>query len=131
MTLLTFDEARDRLRDATRVVLDAEKNYEAAVQTAADTEAVYRVELATAFRSEREGGNAVQEAEIKARAAVAVQSRDRDHAAGMLRLAAERLENARDSRRSLWRLIEWSMRASTAAPGRAQDERVPADRWPP
>ncbi len=129
MTFLTFDEARDRMRDATRGILDAEKTYADAVQNAADTEGIYRVELAAAFRSEREGGSAVEEANIKARAAVAVYASERDVAAGMLRLAGERLEDARDSRRSLWRLVEWSMRATTAAPGRVEDERAPAS-WP-
>ncbi len=124
---LTFDEAKQRLRDATRIVLDAEKEFERAVERAADAEAFYRTKLAEEFRSQREQGKAVQEAETVARAAVAVHSRERDYAAGMLKLAGERIEDARDSRRSLWRLVEWSRAHDGVAPA---DERAPGDRWP-
>lgn len=125
---LSFDEAKQRLRDATRIILDAEKAYEQAAERAADAEAVYRNELAAAFKRYRGEGSAVAEADISARAEVAVHSRERDVSRDLVRLAGEKLEDARDSRRSLWRLIEWSMRGTTAAPMR--DERVPAEKWP-
>jgi hypothetical protein len=123
---LSFQEARDLLRDATRAVIDAEKSYETAVSEAADAEGVYRLELAQAFMAQRHDGAAVAEAETQARAAVIVHARERDVTSGLLRLAGERLEDARDTRRSLWRLIEWSMRATTA---RTESDRA-ATGWP-
>ena len=44
----------------------------------------------------------------------------------MLKLAAEELEDARDTRRSLWRVIDWSARASTPAPARGDHQAA----WP-
>jgi hypothetical protein len=107
VTEFDFADCRDRLRDATRIVLDHESMYERAVERAADAEAVYRRQLAEQFKAQRQEGKAVQEADTLARSDVAKFSRERDYAAGMLKLAAERLEDARDSRRSLWRLVEW------------------------
>jgi hypothetical protein len=127
VTFLTFQQARDLLRDATRDVIDAEKAYQTAVNEAADAEGIYRLELAQAFAAERNDGAAVAEAETKARASVVVHARQRDVTAGLLRLAGERLENTRDTRRSLWRLIEWSMRATTTTPARTDN--APAG-WP-
>lgn len=133
---LTFEQATDRLRQATRIVLDNEAEYGKAVERAADAEAVYRAKLAESFTALREAGAAVQEAETRARADVATISRERDYAAGMLKLAGEKLEDARDSRRSLWRLIEWSREHDRPAPssnGPAQTtlpENAPGKTWP-
>jgi hypothetical protein len=48
--------------------------------------------------------------------------------------AAYRLEDARDTRRSLWRLIEWSRERDIAkikvGQQMAMAENAPADRWP-
>lgn len=138
LTLETFEsgEARDRLRQATRIILDLEKGYENAVEYAADSEAVYRKELADRLKFHRDDGQPVEASVAYARADVAVNSRERDHAAGMLKLAAEKLEDARDARRSLWRLIEWARQrdAATRNNGPAQmsmgkDERTPVG-WP-
>lgn len=115
MTYLSYDEAKQKLRDATAIVLGREREFEHAVERAADAEAFYRVKLAEAYKGHREVGRAVAEAETLARAEVAQHSHERDCAAGMLKLAGERLENARDSRRSLWRLVEWS-RAQEGGP---------------
>lgn len=115
---LTIEEARDRLRQATKAILDLEVDYKRAIENAADTEALYRVEVAKAYNVHREGGSAVAESELRARADAAIYSRERDAGRDSVKLAGERLENARDSRRSLWRLIEWSMRASTPSPVR-------------
>lgn len=125
---LSIAEARTRLRQATQIVLDAEKAYEGAVQTAADGEANYRLQLGAAFKRQREGGAGVEESNVTARAEVVVHSRERDASAGAARLALERLENARDSRRSLWRLVEWSARHD-APIGRARED-VPGSEWP-
>jgi hypothetical protein len=126
---LTLESARDRLRDATRIVLDKEREYEHAVERAADAEAFYRSQLADHFKAHREAGKAVSEADTLARGELATASRERDYAAGMLKLAGEKLENARDSRRSLWRLIEWAGRRDVAR-GAVNDERVPSALWP-
>jgi hypothetical protein len=136
-TLRAFDpgDARDRLRDSTRMILDLEKAYGAAVEAAADAEAVYRAEVAKSFDALRAGGEAVEAARIKAHGETAPVKRDTMAAAGMLKLAAERLEDARDTRRSLWRLIEWSAarerRAAAVMTGtNADDERIPGTSWP-
>lgn len=122
-----FEAAREKLTAATRVILDREKDYEHAVERSADAEAVYRRQLAERMKVHREDGKAVQEADTLARADVATVSRERDYAAGMLKLAGEKLDDARDSRRSLWRLIEWAAKRDTAT--RVKDERVPVG-WP-
>jgi hypothetical protein len=128
---LTITEARDRLRDATRIVLDAEADYEKAVRNAADGEAAYRLKVGEAFKRLRDDGAAVEAANTLARAESVMFSRERDVAAGLLRLAGEKLEDARDSRRSLWRLVTWSMEHEVAATRRTPtDERAPGDRWP-
>lgn len=136
MTYLTISEARENLRRATQLVLDAEKAYQEHVRESSDAEAVYRKQFADTFKELREAGEPVQAAEIAARGTCAKASRERDYAAGMMKLAAEKLEDARDSRRSLWRLIEWSREHDRPAPtnnGPAQQtipENVPGERWP-
>jgi hypothetical protein len=104
----TFDGCRAKLRDATRIVIDKEGDYARAIARKADAEAVYRDQLAKVVRSYRKQGKAVEESMTLARADCATLSRERDYAADMTKLAAERLEGARDSRRSLWRLVEWA-----------------------
>lgn len=128
---LTITEARDRLRQATQIVLDKEKAMRAAAANKADAESVYRRELGKAFARYRKEGMGVEESNITARAEVAVHAHERDESADLFKVAGEELEDARDSRRSLWRLIEWS-----AAHERAQasatpvDERLPGATWP-
>jgi hypothetical protein len=111
---LTFEEAEQRLDDARKAIVDRENECAEWVALAADAEAVYRERLAARFSIHRRGGASVQESETQARRDVVQHSRERDHAAGMLKLAHERVENARDDRRSLWRLIEWSQKVATA-----------------
>ncbi len=123
---LTFEEAKQKLRDATRIVLDTEKDFKGAAERAADAEAVYRSELAKALKAHRAEGRAVAEAVTLAHAEVVVHSRERDYAASMLKLAGERLEDARDSRRSLWRLVTWSMEHDRGA----APENTPGAEWP-
>jgi hypothetical protein len=132
LTLAVFDsgEARTKLREATAIILALEKDYEAAVRNAADAEAVYRRELAGAFGRYRKEGMAVAEAETTARAEVAMHSHERDVTGGLLKLAGERIENARDTRRSLWRLVEWARQRDAAAGKAPDDERAPAASWP-
>jgi hypothetical protein len=136
LSLAVFDagEARDKLRAATTVILNLEKKYADAIQDAADSEAAYRLQLAQDFARYRVAGEAVEAAKIAAHGANALLSKERDEAAGRLKLAAERLDNARDTRRSLWRLIEWARERDIAkikvGQQMAIDERVPADRWP-
>lgn len=137
LSLSVFDagEARDRMRAATTVILDLEKAYAAAIQNAADSEAAYRLRLGASFRDYRSAGDAVEAAKIAAHADNALLSKERDEAAGRLKLAAEKLENARDTRRSLWRLVEWAKERDLAQIKVGQQmamtpENAPAGRWP-
>jgi hypothetical protein len=118
----SFDGCRHKLREATRIVLDAEAHYDRSAQRAADAEAVYRRELAVKFKAHREAGQAVEAASTLARSDVATLSRERDYSRDLVKLAAEKLEDARDSRRSLWRLIEWARGRDLAQAGPAQQE---------
>lgn len=133
---LTFEDARAKLREATRIVLLAETAAKEAGEHAADAEAVYRKQLAERFAHHRSAGESVESANIKARGDVVVHSRERDAAKYALNLAHEKLEGAWDSRRSLWRLIEWSREHDRPAPtqnGPAQQsfpENAPAANWP-
>jgi hypothetical protein len=136
LSLAVFDagEARDKLRAATTVILNLEKAYANAIPDAADAEAAYRLGLAQSFKDYRSAGEAVEAAKIAAHGDNALLSKERDEAAGRLKLAAERLEDARDTRRSLWRLIEWSRERDIAkikvGQQMAMAENAPADRWP-
>jgi hypothetical protein len=121
----TFDACRERLRDATRAITTAEDAYKQAIERSADAEAVYRAEVAKAFGMHRADGKAVEESTTLARRDTAVLGRERDFAAGMVKLRADQLENARDSRRSLWRLVEWQRDRDVAqvrANGHVQQE---------
>lgn len=130
LSLQAFDsgEARDRLRAATEVVLTLEKMVAEAGEEAAETEGLYRFEVGRLFEQYRGEGDAVEAAKIRAHKAAVVHSKARDLAATKLKLAFERLEDARDTRRSLWRLVEWS-RDIQVARSRVP-ENVPAERWP-
>lgn len=121
-------EARQKLRAATEVVLGQERAVDLAGQEAAESEALYRLEVGKAFAAARAAGDAVEAAKIKAHADCVALSQDRDVKATRLKLAFERLEDARDTRRSLWRLIEWARGRDLATAG--APENVPADRWP-
>jgi len=105
---LSFDEAEQRLDEARHAINAAHWACEVAGEHAADAEAVYRSELAKAFKGYRSAGKGVEESMTLARADAAQRSRERDDAAHALKLAFEKLEDARDDRRSLWRLVEWS-----------------------
>lgn len=138
MTYLTIDEARGKLGGALSTIETAEKAYRIAIEDSADAEAVYRDQLGTAFKKHRDAGEAVEVAKILAHKDVVKFSRERDFAAGRVKEAAEKLENARDSRRSLWRIIEWSS-ARDVASARAQQaagtsqmamEAIAGKRWP-
>ena len=113
----SFDGCRAKLRDATRIVLEKESDYEKAIRNAADAEAFYRTRLGDAFKARRDAGDAVEAANIAARSECAVQAQQRDTTAGLMKLAAEKLEDARDSRRSLWRLVEWARERDLRANG--------------
>jgi hypothetical protein len=127
-----FEACRQRLRQATTTVLEAEDRYKQAIERSADAEAVYRAKVAEAFAGYRESGQAVEAATTLARRDVAVLGRERDFAAGLVKLRADQLEDARDGRRSVWRLIEWARGAALAKlnPQPQPDERIPAGQWP-
>jgi hypothetical protein len=121
-------EARQKLRAATEVVLSQERAVDLAGEEAAESEALYRLEVGRAFAAARADGDAVEAAKIRAHAETVALSKDRDVKATRLKLAFERLEDARDTRRSLWRLIEWARGRDLA--NASTPENVPADRWP-
>lgn len=127
-----FESCRQRLRQATTTVIESEDRYKQAIERSADAEAVYRARLAEAFANYRESGQAVEAATTLARRDVAVLGRERDFAAGLVKLRADQLEDARDGRRSVWRLVEWARAVSLAKlnPQPAPDERIPAGQWP-
>ncbi|MET0996904.1 MAG: hypothetical protein ABWY20_23830 [Mycobacterium sp.] len=115
---VTLAELRAQLRALTQAIRDAEQSYEAAHETAADAEAIYRSELAKALARHRSNSAGVTEAETLARGDVVLHSRERDAAAGKVRYWAELLENRRDDRRQLWRLVD-VIRPRQAADGRS------------
>jgi hypothetical protein len=104
----SFDACRERLKEATRIVLDKIKAHDLAAQRSADAEAVYRSEVGKAFAGYREKGDAVEAAKIAAHRDCAKLSRERDYAKDLVRKASADIEAAIDSRRSLWRLVEWA-----------------------
>ena len=126
MTDYDFEDCRTRLRHATGVVLAAESQYQLAIEQAADSEAFYRIKLGESFEQFRAAGQAVEAAKIAAHAECAVHSRARDVDAGTVKLRGEQLEDARDSRRSLWRLVEWARGRDLAMAG--SDQR--GETWP-
>jgi hypothetical protein len=105
---LSYSDAQTALRNVTANVREAERCYEQAVEQAAEAEATYRRVLAKTMRQLRAEGMPIGLAETCAKGDVADFSRDRDRAAGDLRLALETIENRRGERASLHRLIEWS-----------------------
>jgi hypothetical protein len=96
--------ASRRLADQRRA---AEEDLERLTQDAAEKEAAYRRALAEAF-TRAEGTAKAQEA--AARAAVADKSYERDLAAGMVKVQAERLRGLEGERSMLKSLVEWSAR---------------------
>jgi ribosome-binding protein aMBF1 (putative translation factor) len=130
LTLAVFDsgEARSKLRGATQIILSLEADYGTAVAEAAEAEGFYRLRLAEQFRAHRDAGAPVEAANIMARGDCAADKRATLEAAGKLKLAEKRLDDAVDTRRSLWRLIEWA-RARDTHSRPHEDERVPTG-WP-
>lgn len=128
-TLEIFDpgEARTRMRQASEIVNSRIEELARASKDAAAAESVYRIELGAAVARYRTEGMGVEESSIAARAEVAVHSVARDETAGQVKVVTEKVTAALDARRSLWRLVEWSMRATTASAN--ADERAPAA-WP-
>lgn len=129
LSLAVFDsgEARDKLRGATSIILSLENDYAEMVKVAAEAEAFYRLRLAEQFKAHRDAGEAVEGAKIRAHGDTAAEKQATLEAAGALKVAERRLEDAVDTRRSLWRLVEWARSKDTAAP---VDERVPSGSWP-
>lgn len=126
----SFDACQARLRIATSIVLGAIRDYDLAAQRAADAEAVYRSEMGKVFAQRRDAGDAVDAAKIAAHKECARLSRERDYAKDRVKVAADDVQGALDSRRSLWRLIEWARGRDLAKLGQSTDEREPAGQWP-
>src|SRR3954468_2182927 len=101
-----FEACRQRLRQATTTVVEAEDRYKQAIERSADAEAVYRAKVAEAFAGYRESGQAVEAATTLARRDVAVLGRGEASAAGLVRRRPDKLKARGDGRGSVWRLIE-------------------------
>lgn len=102
---LSMDEARKASRAAAENRRNAETNLEAAIREAADKERTYRRELSIAI-VKAEGTAAARE--ITARSDAADAAYDRDVAAGMVKVAEQRLRGLEGERAMLRQLIEWS-----------------------
>ena len=105
---MTYASAEERLTAQAIRIREAEDDYEAASESAADAEAMYRKALATKLDEHRDAGLSVEHAMTKARADVYNLSRERDTAAGKARKCLEILEDRRGERDSLHRLVAWS-----------------------
>lgn len=123
-----FDACRRRMKKATAIVLNYSAAYREAANNAADAEAVYRQRVGRAFAKRREEGEAVEAAKIGAHADCAKFSHARDVARDLVKVAADDMQGALDSRRSLWRMVEWARDRDVASARR--DERAPAEQWP-
>ena len=106
---LEIDEARRASRRMAEQRREAEEAHEAQVRVAADAEAEYRKAYALAF-VEAEGTAAEREAVAKAGSSDAC--RERDVAAGMVKVMGERLRGLEGERSMLKSLIDWSARLS-------------------
>lgn len=104
----SFEACQQRLRKATAILMLAEQSYDKQAQRSADAEAVYRSEVGKAFGGYREKGEAVEAARIAAHKDCARLSRERDYAADLVKLAMQKIENARESRSGMWALIAWA-----------------------
>lgn len=102
---LAMNEARTASRAAAENRRNAESNYEAAIREAADKERTYRRRLAIEI-VKAEGTATARE--FVARSEAADTSYDRDVAAGMVKVAEQRLRGLEGERAMLRQLIEWS-----------------------
>jgi chromosome segregation ATPase len=105
---MDYAEAERRMQDMAQRIRSAERDYDRAIEEAADAEAIYRKSLAERFRALREGGAAVEAAMTQARGECFNLSRERDIAVGRVRKTLEALEDRRGDRASLHKLVDWS-----------------------
>lgn len=104
---LDIDDARIAARRMADLRRTSEDELEKLTKTAADREADYRKAFARAFIA-AEGTAAEREAIAKSE--VTKESIDRDVAAGMVKVQAERLRGLEGERSMLKSLIDWSAR---------------------
>lgn len=106
---LDLDDARHASRRLAELRREAEDEHERLTKEAAEKERLYRRAYSEAFvQAEGTAG----EREAKAKAESADEAYDRDLAAGMVKVQAERLKGLEGERSQLKSLIEWSMRLS-------------------
>jgi chromosome segregation ATPase len=105
---MTYAEAERRMQGMAQRIRDAERDYERAVEDAANAEAVYRKSLGERFGALRSQGNAVEASMTQARGELFNLSRERDIAVGRVRKTLEVLEDRRGDRASLHKLVDWS-----------------------
>ena len=95
-----------KVQELNRVIRRMEERLMEEGTEAADAEAAYRAQYAHHLRQQREQGTTVAEAEAYARAAVVVLSQDRDVKAHRVKVTFEEIQDRRDERVSLHRLMD-------------------------
>jgi hypothetical protein len=106
---LDMDDARRASRRLAELRREAEDAHERLTQEAAEAEREYRKQYAQEFVA-AEGTAAEREAVARARSAD--KAYERDLAAGMVKVQAERLRGLEGERSMLKSLVEWSARLS-------------------
>jgi hypothetical protein len=104
---LEIDDARRASRRLAELRRAAEDAHEKQTKVAAETERVYRKKYAQEFI---QATGTAGEREAKAKAGSADEAYERDLAAGMVKVAVERLRGLEGERSQLKSLTEWSMR---------------------
>jgi chromosome segregation ATPase len=105
---MSYRESESRMQSMARRIRIAEKALAKANEDAATSEALYRKSLGERFKQLRAEGTAVEAAMTQARGELWNLSRERDIAAGRVRLRLEQLDNRRGERASLHKLVDWS-----------------------
>lgn len=105
---MSYRESESRMQSMARRIRIAEKALAKANEDAATSEALYRKALGEKFKQLRAEGTAVEAAMTQARGELWQLSRERDIAAGRVRLRLEQLDNRRGERASLHKLVDWS-----------------------
>jgi chromosome segregation ATPase len=105
---MSYRESESRMQSMARRIRIAEKALAKANEDAATSEALYRKSLGERFKQLRAEGAAVEAAMTQARGELWNLSRERDIAAGRVRLRLEQLDNRRGERASLHKLVDWS-----------------------
>lgn len=105
---MSYHDSEARMQSMAKRIRLAEKAFAKANEDAATAEALYRRSLGSRFKELRDAGTAVEAAMTQARGELFNLSRERDIAAGRVRLRLEQLDDRRGERASLHKLVDWS-----------------------